>query len=97
MSIKINSNKHLKIVLEKYDIQENLEFFSRLWTNSEPASSRSLKKHFISSVTGIDYKDINLYVNNVWEDMKLPSDDVFVDIYRALVTDHKRSKRGETI
>jgi len=97
MSIKINSNKHLKIVLEKHDIEEDLEFFSRLWTNNEPASARSIKKHFISNVIGIDYKDINLYVSNVWEDMKLPSDDVFVDIYRALVTDHKRSRRGETI
>jgi hypothetical protein len=93
--IMINSNKHLQSILKKHNIEDELDFFVTLWENSEPASAKSLKKHFVSNVLGVNYKEINLYTKCEWKDMRLPSDDVFSDIYKALLIDNKRSKSIE--
>jgi hypothetical protein len=96
MHTSVNANKYLKIALKKHALEKDFEFFSTLWANNEPASARSLKKYFISSMLNVDYRNINLYVENWREDIQLPNDVAFADIYRALVADHNNSCRSKS-
>jgi hypothetical protein len=93
MSLKGDPDMHLNKVLKKYNLEAwKNDIYRRL--DAEPGSPAALKKHFISILTGEDYYAIDLKDPVTWgdvpEDVKMPPDQAFLDMYKAIVMDQKR-------
>ena len=96
MSLKGDPDMHMKKALAKYSLQK---WEGRILRSleSEPGSLGSMKKHFISIVTGADYYDIDLKDPVTWGDMPegvaMPPDEAFIEMYGAMIKDIKRREK----
>jgi hypothetical protein len=105
-SLKGDPDVHLKKALKKHKLDDFFDDVSG-WLDGEPGSPGSLKKHWITNFNSIGkndkygdpimvyWDDIDLKDPTTWGDpgVPMPSDQAFIDMYKAIVADEKRRNK----
>jgi hypothetical protein len=96
MSLKGDHEMHLKSALRKHGLkgdQDLLDDLMQIWNHSEPRSWMALRKSYInmySDPSNEDERDEFDALELTAEYEGVPSPEVFVDAYKAMVRDQKR-------
>lgn len=96
MSLKGDPDMHVMGVLKRYG---QLPYENKIIRSfeSEPSSPGAMKKNWLSMITGADYYDIDLKDPTTWgdlpDDVKMPPDQFFADLYQAMWKDVKRREK----